>query len=150
MIEEVIWECEEKILTIQSIGKGPSLKVLFKKKVFHNEEVSVSYDALYCPDLIDIDAWGQRAAALVDEDEVKRAASTLEIAFVGLVYTILIFFFGGCGSRRLQTITYLKKWNGPAAGCKAAISADSLQKRSVSGINSKVCQNTQRRQHNEA
>ena len=79
MIEEVIWECEDHLnpdYSVKVIRKGPYrawLKVLFKKKVFHTEEVSVSYDALYGPDLIDIDAWGQRAAALVDEDEVKRA-----------------------------------------------------------------------------
>ena len=79
---EVLYESVDQMYpdyTLKVVRKGDRtghLTITFKGDILHQEDVSLSYGAVFGPDVMDIGAWGHIACEFVDKDVAKRAGKT--------------------------------------------------------------------------
>lgn len=81
--EDIIFECQDQMYPdykLKVVGDHANermgvLNVYYKDKSIHEQPVNLSYGAIFGPDVMDIDAWGQIACQVVDHHREKHAGS---------------------------------------------------------------------------
>ncbi len=77
MSEEILYEMNDQMypkykLKVIKDSCGGLLTVTFNDRVFHEQQVPLSYGAQYGVDGFDIEAWGLIACQVVDEHRAKH------------------------------------------------------------------------------
>ena len=75
MDEGILYECVDTVypdyrIKVAGMVVGGHLTVFFKDQSIHEQDVPLAYDAIFGPDMFDIEVWGQIACEIVDKHRV--------------------------------------------------------------------------------